>query len=73
MKVGNLEVYGVIYKITNKVNGRCYIGQTILGFDRRYHYNLYKNTSNIHLKYAIEKYGFENFYVNKVFDVAFSK
>ena len=73
MKVGNLEVYGVIYKITNKVNGKVYIGQTILGFDNRYHYNLYKNTSNIHLKYSIEKYGFENFYVNKVFDIAFSK
>lgn len=28
MKIGNLEVYGVIYKITNKLNGKVYIGQT---------------------------------------------
>lgn len=28
MKIGNLEVYGIIYKITNKVNGKVYIGQT---------------------------------------------
>lgn len=38
MKVGNLEVYGVIYKITNKVNGKVYIGQTTRanGFNGRY-------------------------------------
>lgn len=28
MKIGNLEVYGVIYKITNNVDGKVYIGQT---------------------------------------------
>ena len=28
MKIGNLEVYGVIYKITNLINGKVYIGQT---------------------------------------------
>lgn len=40
MKVGNLEVYGVIYKITNKVNGKVYIGQTTRanGFNGRYPY-----------------------------------
>ena len=40
MKIGNLEVYGVIYKITNKVNGKVYIGQTTQenGFRSRYPY-----------------------------------
>lgn len=38
MKIGNLEVYGVIYKITNKINNKVYIGQTTQnnGFDDRY-------------------------------------
>lgn len=86
--VGNMEVYGVIYKITNKVNGKVYIGQTIRGFNGRYFpngkgiervYKYYKYCEerkqriNYHLVKSIEKYGFENFNVNKVFDIAFSK
>ena len=30
MKVGvKMSKYGIIYKITNKINGKVYIGQTI--------------------------------------------
>lgn len=36
MKIGNIECYGVIYKITNKINKKVYIGQTVNGFNRRY-------------------------------------
>ena len=34
----NLEVYGIIYLIRNKMNGKCYVGQTIeeKGFNGRY-------------------------------------
>ena len=28
MLIGSLEVYGIIYKIENLVNGKIYIGQT---------------------------------------------
>lgn len=73
MKIGNIDAYGVIYKITNKVNNKTYIGQTIEGFDRRYSYNIFKNTHNKHLKNSIEKYGIENFDICKIFDIAFSK
>lgn len=73
MKIGNLEVYGVIYKITNKVNGKVYIGQTKNGFKSRYGGNLYKNTKNIYLKRSIEKYGIDNFEICEIIDVAFSR
>ena len=92
MKIGNLEVCGIIYKITNKVNNKVYIGQTINenGFDGRYCHkgkgiervynyhkgirdnNSKKKSYNEHLLYSIEKYGFENFKVDKIFDIAFS-
>ena len=32
----NKERYGIIYKIENTVNGKCYIGQTTKSFNRRY-------------------------------------
>ena len=39
MKIGNIECYGVIYKITNLVNRKCYIGQSTRKFKERYNYN----------------------------------
>ena len=29
LNIGNIEVYGIIYKIQNKINQKVYIGQTI--------------------------------------------
>jgi hypothetical protein len=88
MKIGNLEVYGVIYKITNIVNKKVYIGQTVIGFNERYankgtgiervywHHKSRKNSNyafNKHLLSSIENYKFKSFYVCKIFDIAFSK
>lgn len=73
MRIGNIEVYGIIYKITNKINGKIYIGQTIRGFDKRYQDDLKKYVKNIPLKRSIEKYGIENFDICKNYDIAFSK
>lgn len=74
MKIGNLDIYGVIYKITNKINGKVYIGQTIDGFKIRYDGGKWwVQTHNKHLKSSVLKYGFENFEVIEVLDVAFSK
>lgn len=66
-------IYGIIYKIKNKINNKIYIGQTTRTFDERYRNNLYKNTHNSDLKDDIEKYGIENFEIDKEFDVAYSK
>jgi GIY-YIG catalytic domain. len=52
----------IIYKATNKVNGKIYIGQTIKTLDRRIkgHINDSRNGGN-RFKNAIKKYGRENF------------
>jgi len=84
-----LKPYGYIYRIKNNENGKCYIGQTINGFDHRYAsaggcdiervYNFWAGKRrhnqgyNKHLVSAIEKYGFSAFDIEKEFDVAYSK
>lgn len=90
MVVNNMEVYGIIYKITNILNGKVYIGQTTKkrGFLDRYPnkgrgiervYNFHKKNKNrnegynVHLLNSIEKYGFDAFTVDEVFDIAFTK
>lgn len=55
-----------IYKITNKVNGKCYIGQAV-DIERRWrkHKSAYKNPQSPNYDYplyrAMRKYGIENF------------
>lgn len=74
MKVNNVEVYGIVYKIVNNTNGRVYIGQTKNGFDNRYgKKGLLGQIHNKKLKEDIDKFGVDNFTVNKCLDVAFSK
>ncbi len=67
------DIYGYIYTITNKINGKKYIGQATLGFDKRYGSNLVNNTSNVHLRRAIEKHGIDNFQIEKEFCLAYDK
>lgn len=51
---------GIIYKITNIINNKIYIGQTVRGFSERI--TEYKNgQGNVHLNNSFNKYGFENF------------
>ena len=85
MIINNLEVYGIIYKVTNSVNGKVYIGQTTNsnGFKGRYDYkgegveriyNKYQaRGGNEHLFNSIKKYGFNSFKVEEIFDIAFSQ
>ena len=85
---GLLDVYGIIYLVKNKVNGKCYIGQTVKknGFRDRYgvgngrtmiesFYKAHKknnNSSDIILE-DMEKYGLGAFEVDECIDYAFSK
>lgn len=59
----------IIYKITNKINGKVYIGQTTQKLHERWsmHCSKHSNCPAIHL--AIQKYGKENFTIEQI-DVA---
>lgn len=57
---------GGIYKITNTVNGKCYIGRTKCFYQRcnQYIHDFYKrniNHINDYMYNSMQKYGFENF------------
>jgi hypothetical protein len=70
------EVYGCIYKFTNIVNYKIYIGQTI-DFIQRMKEEIYeldenKRKSNLHFQNAWNKYGKENF-IQEIIDYADSK
>ena len=62
MQTSNSTPYGYIYKITNPINGKCYIGQTISNPCHRW--EKYKNLrckKQIKLYNALCKYGSKNF------------
>ena len=56
----------LIYKITNKINNKCYIGQTIKTAEERWEehkrhaFGTHQNDINKTLYQAIRKYGLEN-------------
>lgn len=58
-----------IYKITNKINGKVYIGQTMFKISERMKQHIYaalrRNTKSI-LYSAIQKYGPENFTIEEI-------
>jgi len=53
----------IIYKHQNKINNKCYIGQTKNSTEKRWGKNgsRYVKSSNIHFSNAIQKYGWDNF------------
>ena len=62
-----MDSFGYIYKITNKINGKCYIGQTKNHVNKRFqeHKRVSKNKNSSIYDYplyrAFRKYGIENF------------
>ena len=58
---------GFIYKVTNKVNNKVYIGQTryTVEFRWRQHVN---SKDNCHFHLALRKYGVDNFLVENIED-----
>ena len=59
-------MYGIIYKATNKINNKIYIGQTTKTLEERIYRHIYRanhslNITHTHFINAIRKYGEENF------------
>lgn len=68
----NIEFNMFIYKITNIINGKVYIGQTIRPIKDRFkrHINdALNNVINTHFSKAIRKYGKDNFIIEQI-DIA---
>lgn len=56
-----MRTTGLIYKYTNRINGKIYIGQTTTGMTYRQNQHLYQLDDNTYFHRAIKKYGIENF------------
>ena len=69
-------MYGIIYKISNSVNEKVYIGQTIRTIESRFkrhiHDALKNSDSLIHFHRAIRKYGADKFSIEQI-DIADSQ
>lgn len=59
-EVSDNFVWGVIYKWTNKLNGKSYIGQTTREEARKYEH-LHDTRFNPYFHNAVQKYGEDNF------------
>lgn len=61
--------YGTIYKVTNKINDKIYIGQTTTSLKRRWKMHKTesrKDRKKSALHYAINKYGVDNFIIEPI-------
>ncbi len=56
-----------IYLITNLINGKQYVGQTISSISKRWRYHQYSNSGCVALSNSIKKHGKENFKIEAIF------
>lgn len=59
-----LNDFGIIYKVTNIINGKIYIGQTIQSLYKRWYRHCNSKEDCRYFCNAIRKYGKENFIIN---------
>lgn len=62
---------GIIYKITNKVNGKSYIGKTVKSINRRFYEHCHNAELGVQTVFydAIRKYGKENFNISIIEEI----
>lgn len=56
----------IIYKITNLINGKIYVGQTTTDLEKRWKQHIKKRKKNTGVKGAIIKHGVENFKIEEI-------
>lgn len=56
----------IIYKITNRINGKVYIGQTVGSLEARWKRHCTNSSGCTAIRDAIQKYGKENFTVEQI-------
>ena len=57
----------LVYKITNKINNKIYIGQTTETIEKRFKRHCgYQLDDNTYIHRAIKKYGKDNFYIEQI-------
>lgn len=70
-EIGDDKTFYQIYKVTNKVNGKIYIGLTKQGIEKRWDQHVYnanykKPKKRTYFQRAIVKYGENNFYIKEI-------
>lgn len=70
----NRKIHGYIYIITNLINGKQYVGQTVRTIDKRFegHIKDAKQNKKTYIINAIKKYGKENFKIEQI-DIAYNQ
>lgn len=58
-----MKRYGIIYKITNKINFKSYVGQTTKSIKKRL---ISHKNENKHISHSLNKYGIDNFIIEEI-------
>ena len=68
---------GKIYLISNDVNSKLYVGQTIQNLNKRFNghccYSKSDRSANMYIKRAIHKYGKDKFHISLLEEVSIEK
>jgi group I intron endonuclease len=63
-----MQLFGIIYKITNKHNGKVYIGQTTKSLSYRWSCHKLPSSGSVKLRKAIQKYGPDSFLIEEFYN-----